>query len=42
MTIDWERVLAVLLLGLGTWVVLSVAIGVGVGIWIRLGRRVPK
>jgi hypothetical protein len=37
-TIDWERVLAVLLLGFGTWFVLGLPVALAVGFWVKRGR----
>ena len=39
MTIDWERVLAVLMLGLGTWFVLGLIAALALGFWVKRGRR---
>ena len=37
-TIDWERALAVLMLGLGTWFVGGLIAAIGFGIWMRYVR----
>lgn len=39
MTADWERVLAVLLLGLGAWFVVGLVVALALGFWIKRGRR---